>query len=84
MSNESHATFPYAFSNDGQERIIRAHKMSSCFAELLTLADISPSSRISVEGMAAVFECLAEQLDGAIGSSELFQGEAKVGGHDAD
>lgn len=84
MSNTSHAEFPNAFSDEGLEKIIRAQKVSSCFAELLAIANRNQLSRVSVEGVIAVFECLSEQLDGAIGNSELFQGETKVGGHDAN
>lgn len=84
MSNELYTEFPNGFSDEGLEKIIRAQKVSSCFAELLALANRNQLSRVSVEGVIAVFECLSEQLDGAIGNSELFQGETNVRGHDAD
>ena len=84
MSNKAQNVFPYAFSNEGHDKILRAHQASTCLAELLALAASNTQSSISLQGMAALFESLADQLDGAIGCSEMFQGEARVGKNDAE
>jgi len=84
MTNKAQNVFPYAFSNEGHDKILRAHQASACLAELLALAASNTQSSISLQGMAALFESLADQLDRAIGCSEMFQGEANVGKNDAE
>ncbi|WP_445482716.1 ash family protein [Rahnella variigena] len=84
MSNKPQNVFPYAFSNEGHDKILRAHQASACLAELLALAASNTQSSISLQGMAALFESLADQLDGAIGCSEMFQGEVKMGENDVE
>lgn len=78
MTNKTQNVFPYAFSNEGHDKILRAHQASACLAELLALAASNTQSSISLQGMAALFESLADQLDGAIGCSEMFQEEVNV------
>jgi len=84
MSNKAQNVFPYAFSNEGHDKILRAHLASACLAELLSLAANNTQSSISLQGMAALFESLADQLDGAIGCSELFKEEVYAGKNDAE
>lgn len=84
MTNKAQNVFPYAFSNEGHDKILRAHQASACLAELLALAASNTQSSISLQGMAALVESLADQLDGAIGCSEMFHGEANVGRNDAE
>lgn len=84
MSNKTPSAFPYAFSSEGHDKILRAHLASACLAELLSLAASNTQSRISLQGMAALFESLADQLDGAIGCSEMFKEEVFAGKNDAE
>lgn len=59
----------------GESRLLRAAVASEFLADVLSVHCASGSKEVSVEGVAAMFACIAEQLDGVIRESSLMKGE---------
>ncbi|MBW3115777.1 hypothetical protein AB7W80_08445 [Providencia rettgeri] len=66
-----------AISPAGEKQLLRAAQMTTFLSDLLTASAISGSRHISSEGMAAVMECLAEQVEQVITESSLMNKDIK-------
>ncbi|EMC8780810.1 hypothetical protein ACPS97_001189 [Providencia rettgeri] len=55
----------------GEKQLLRAAQIASFLSDLLEASVISGSPHVSSEGMAAVMECLAEQVEQVITESSL-------------
>ena len=60
-----------SLSPTGEKQLLRAAQMTSFLSDLLEANVISGSPYVSSEGMAAVMECLAEQVEQVITESSL-------------
>ncbi|ENA0807916.1 hypothetical protein ACN3ZE_003836 [Providencia rettgeri] len=58
-------------SPTGEKQLLRAAQIASFLSDLLEANVISGSHHVSSEGMAAVMECLAEQVEQVITESSL-------------
>lgn len=66
--------FPCGYTLNGEERILRALQATECMIELLRSHADHHNKPISTEGIAAVFECVRDQLNSAVETSELLAG----------
>ncbi|WP_224652858.1 hypothetical protein [Pectobacterium versatile] len=66
--------FPCGYTLNGEERILRALQATECMIELLRSHADHHNKPISAEGIAAVFECVRDQLNSALETSELLAG----------
>ncbi|EOU9511067.1 hypothetical protein ACOJCK_000951 [Cronobacter dublinensis] len=62
-------------SEQGENRLLRAAMASEFLADILSCSGPAGSREVSAEGAAALFACIAEQLDGVIRESSLMKGE---------
>lgn len=62
-------------SEKGESRLLRAAMASEFLADVLSGCCASGGREVSAEGAAALFACIAEQLDGVIRESSLMKGE---------
>lgn len=61
----------------GEKQLIRAAQITVFLSELLVSNAMSGSRTVSCEGMAAVMECLSDQMEQIIGESSLMNKEIK-------
>ncbi|CDH00937.1 hypothetical protein [Xenorhabdus bovienii] len=75
MRNTTHQNM--VISSTGEKQLLRVAQMTTFLSELLTSSDINGSRHVSSEGMAAVMECLAEQVEQIIIESSLMNKDIK-------
>jgi len=61
-------------SDTGENRLLRVTLASEFLADLLSGCGSSGSRTVSAEGAAAMFACLAEQLDGVVKETSTIKG----------
>ncbi|WP_050569887.1 MULTISPECIES: hypothetical protein [Dickeya] len=71
----NNAHFPCAYTQRGDEKIQRAMLVAGLMADLLRDRDGMVAQPLNVESVAAVFECVHEQLNDAV-SNNAFMSEA--------
>lgn len=64
-------------SPTGEKQLLRAAQIATFLSDLLEANVISGSRHVSSEGMAAVMECLAEQVEQVITESSLMNKDIK-------
>lgn len=70
--NTTHNTALHSLNDKGCEQLIRATLVCELMADLMSNQGNSNQKMVSALGVAALFECLAAQMDGAIDNSGLF------------
>lgn len=65
-------------TESGEDKLLRVATASEFLAELLTTCAGAGFNNIPAEGAAAVFACLAEQLDDVISESSTIMGSKNV------
>ncbi|MEI7266144.1 MULTISPECIES: hypothetical protein [Pectobacterium] len=70
----TNAQFPCGYTQNGEERINRALQATECMAELLRHHADHLGKPLNSDGLAAIFECVRDQLNGAVETSEFFAG----------
>ncbi|UJR55198.1 hypothetical protein [Dickeya zeae] len=71
----NNAHFPCAYTQRGDEKIQRAMLVAGLMADLLRDRDGMVAHPLNAESVAAVFECVHEQLNDAV-SNNAFMSEA--------
>ncbi|MBH2758578.1 hypothetical protein [Serratia ureilytica] len=79
--NNNKLSSKYSLSEQGGEQLIRATLVCELMADLMNHEGGSKQKMVSAQGVAALFECLAGQLDGAIDNSILLS-VTKIKGED--
>lgn len=75
MKNTNHINT--VISASGEKQLLRAAQMTSFLSELLIASSINGQRHVSSEGMAAMMECLAEQVEFVISESSLMNKDIK-------
>jgi len=61
-------------SETGENRLLRVALASEFLADVLSVCSASSLKTVSSDGAAAIFACLAEQLDGVVRETSTMKG----------
>ncbi|MCL2899517.1 hypothetical protein [Brenneria tiliae] len=70
----TNSLFPCGYTQNGEERIHRALQATECMADLLRHHADHPNKPLNSDGLAAIFECVRDQINSAVESSAFFAG----------
>lgn len=71
MMNNKMPMQPMTLTEQGENRLIRVAQATTFLAELLNSNRIGGQATLSAEGIAALVECLAEQMESVVAESSL-------------
>lgn len=74
MKHLNQHCLPCTLSDEGENRLLRVALASEFLAEALSDKGSSGVSTVSTEGVAAMFACFAELLDGVVKETSTLQG----------
>lgn len=78
MNRPSRNNLACTLTESGEEKLLRVATASDFLAELLSTCAGAGFKNIPAEGAAAVFACLAEQLDDVVRGSSSVMGNKNV------